>query len=54
MTALKGWMRIPGHADHQFRFMSITDSVSCRSLIPALPITIGDTGFKEEKGANAG
>jgi len=28
----------PGHADHEFRRMPITDSVSCRSVIPAMPI----------------
>lgn len=28
----------PGHADHEFRCMPITDSVSCRSVIPVMPI----------------
>jgi hypothetical protein len=31
-------MHNPGHADHEFRGMPITDSVSCRSVIPAKPI----------------
>jgi hypothetical protein len=29
----------PGDADQGFRGMPITDSVSCRSVIPAMPIT---------------
>jgi hypothetical protein len=28
----------PGQADQRFRCMPITDSVSCRSVIPAMPI----------------
>jgi hypothetical protein len=31
-------MHNPGHADHEFRVMPITDSVSCRSVIPVMPI----------------
>jgi hypothetical protein len=29
----------PGHADHEFRRMPITDSVSCRSPIAVMPIS---------------
>jgi hypothetical protein len=36
----------PGHADQEFRRMSITDSVSCRSVIPAMPIT--DSGDADQ------
>jgi hypothetical protein len=32
-------LRNPGHADQGFRCMPISDSVSCRSVIPAMPIT---------------
>jgi hypothetical protein len=32
-------LRNPGHADQGFRCMPIIDSISCRSLIPAMPIT---------------
>jgi hypothetical protein len=32
-------VRNPGHADHRFRSMPIANSVSCRSPIPAMPIT---------------
>jgi hypothetical protein len=32
-------MRNPGHADQGFRRMPIIDSVSCRSVIPAMSIT---------------
>ena len=30
-------LRIPGHADHRFRRMPISDSDACRSPIPAHP-----------------
>ena len=31
-------VRNPGHADQEFRGMSISDSDSCRSVLPAMPI----------------
>jgi len=37
-------MHNPGHADHEFRRMPITDSVLCRSLIPAMPINDSGDG----------
>jgi len=36
-----------GHADHEFRRMPITDSVLCRSVIPAMPIRL--PGKKREQ-----
>jgi hypothetical protein len=39
-------MHNPGHADHRFRRMPITDSGACRSLIPAMPIT--DSGHVDQ------
>jgi hypothetical protein len=38
-----GFMHNPVHADQEFRGMSITDSVSCRSVIPVMPIS--DCGY---------
>jgi hypothetical protein len=39
-------VRNPGHADQEFRRMSITYSDLCRSVIPAMPIT--DSGDADQ------
>ena len=39
-------LRIPEHADHRFRRMPITDSDSCRSPIPSMPIAERLSSFR--------
>jgi hypothetical protein len=43
-------VRNPIHADHEFRRMPITDSVSCRSVIPAMPIRSPGKKWEQKAG----